>query len=83
MKIYGINSYGGKSNSDIVIHASGEGFNELAMLCDAVLIKYKDKVLGKDYLQNTTAGNTLEIARELKQMMSPLNDNPKRLFTTI
>ena len=82
MQIYGMNRHGGKSNSDIVIHASGEGFNELVMMCDAVLDDYKNKVIGKDYMENTTAANTLAIAKELLQMMHPLNDDPKRVFST-
>lgn len=79
MKIYGINIHDGKNNSDIVIHASGEGFNELGMFCDAVLKTYPEK---DGVNPKSTYANVRQIARELQQMMHPLNDNPKRLFIT-
>lgn len=79
MKIYGINRHGGKSNSDIFIYASGEGFNELDMFCDAVLKMYpKTEGVG---LKSTYA-NVRQIAKELQQMIHPLNNNPKHFFTT-
>lgn len=78
MQIYGTNRHGGKNNSDIVIHATGEGFNELEMFCDAILKIYEFQECG----ERSTCDNVVQIAKELKQMMNPLNDNPKRLFTT-
>ena len=80
MIIYGINKHGGKNNSDIIIHASGEGFNELNMLCDGIL-ELKLKV-GEDYQPDSTCDRVIRIAKELQQMMNPANSNPKRLFTT-
>ncbi len=77
MQIYGINVHGGKNNSDIVIHASGEGFNELGMLCDAALKMYSDRGV-----PGSTCDRVIKIAKELQQMMNPINDNPKRLFIT-
>lgn len=78
MKIYGINIHGGKNNSDIVIHASGEGFNELAIFCDVVLEHCKST----SYIEGSTYDRVLKVAKELRQMMNPMNDNPKRLFIT-
>ncbi len=78
MKIYATNIYGGKSNTDLLIHASGEGFNELRMFCDAVLEAHE----GKDYSENTTTSNVLKIARALQEMMMPLDKNPKKYFST-
>ena len=81
MKIYGSNRHrndGKGSNSDIVIHASGEGFNELDMFCDAVLEMYSTS----RFVETSTCGRVIKIAKELKQMMNPMNDNPKRLFVT-
>ena len=78
MQIYGTNRYGGESNSDIVIHASGEGFNELSMFCDAVLKIYEFRDRG----EKSTCDNVVKIAKELQRMMQPLNTDPKRLFLT-
>lgn len=79
MKIYGINRYGGKNNSDIIIHASGEGLNELGVFCDTVLEKYFNN---KDYVETSTVDRCVKMAFQLKLMMNSLNDNPKRLFET-
>lgn len=82
MQIYGMNrrsTDGSGSNSDIIIHASGEGFNELGMFCEAVLKTFPEK---QDIGLNSTYANVRKIAKELGQMTSPLNSNPKRLFTT-
>lgn len=83
MVIHGINRHGGKSNSDLIIHASGDGFNELDMLCDAVLNQYAGKEIGTYYQEGSTADRTLKIARALKAMMNPLDNDPMRLFSTV
>lgn len=74
MKILAVNRYGGKSISDLVITiSSGEDFNVLGSWIDAFFAETKNS----KYIPGTGNHRTMVISKEIRDLIHPLNDNPK------
>jgi hypothetical protein len=74
MKILAANRHGGKSISDLVITISaGDDFSVLSTWIDAFFAQNKDS----EFKPGTGNYLTMKISKEIRNLIHPLNDNPK------
>ena len=74
MKILATNRHGGKSTSDLVIITNGGAdFNVLNTWIDAFFAQNK----GSEFRPGTGNYLTMIISKEIRNLIHPLNDNPK------
>lgn len=77
MKITAGNKYGGKNNDHMTIELeSRSDFCILETALSAFLVKAE----GHTYGEGTTYDKAVKLSKELRLMMHPMNDKPKRYF---